>query len=124
MLKAAITGIVAILFAMQFKNSKSEYAVYISFAAGIILIFMVMSRFMIIKNSLEELQQYIDINPDYIVIMIKIAGISYISDITSTMCEDAGFRTIASQIEMIGRMSILTISIPVLLALFETITGM
>ncbi|MBQ5734685.1 MAG: SpoIIIAC/SpoIIIAD family protein [Lachnospiraceae bacterium] len=124
MLKAAITGIVAILFAMQFKNSKSEYAVYISFAAGIILIFMVISRFMIIKNSLEELQQYIDINPDYIVIMIKIAGISYISDITSTMCEDAGFRTIASQIEMIGRMSILTISIPVLLALFETITGM
>ena len=123
MLKAAITGIVAILFAMQFKNSKSEYAVYISFAAGIILIFMVISRFMIIKNSLEELQQYIDINPDYIVIMIKIAGISYISDITSTMCEDAGFRTIASQIEMIGRMSILTISIPVLLALFETITG-
>ena len=124
MLKAAITGIVAILFAMQFKNSKSEYAVYISFAAGIILIFMVISRFMIIKNSLEELQQYIDINPDYIVIMIKIAGISYISDITSTLCEDAGFRTIASQIEMIGRMSILTISIPVLLALFETITGM
>lgn len=124
MLKAAITGIVAILFAMQFKNSKSEYAVYISFAVGIILIFMVISRFMIIKNSLEELQQYIDINPDYIVIMIKIAGISYISDITSTMCEDAGFRTIASQIEMIGRMSILTISIPVLLALFETITGM
>lgn len=124
MLKAAITGIVAILFAMQFKNSKSEYTVYISFAAGIILIFMVISRFMIIKNSLEELQQYIDINPDYIVIMIKIAGISYISDITSTMCEDAGFRTIASQIEMIGRMSILTISIPVLLALFETITGM
>lgn len=124
MLKAAITGIVAILFAMQFKNSKSEYAVYISFAAGIILIFMVISRFMIIKNSLVELQQYIDINPDYIVIMIKIAGISYISDITSTMCEDAGFRTIASQIEMIGRMSILTISIPVLLALFETITGM
>lgn len=124
MLKAAITGIVAILFAMQFKNSKSEYAVYISFAAGIILIFMVISRFMIVKNSLEELQQYIDINPDYIVIMIKIAGISYISDITSTMCEDAGFRTIASQIEMIGRMSILTISIPVLLALFETITGM
>ena len=124
MLKAAITGIVAILFAMQFKNSKSEYAVYISFAAGIILIFMVISRFMIIKNSLEELQQYIDINPDYIVIMIKIAGISYISDITSTMCEDAGFRTIASQIEMIGRMSILTISLPVLLALFETITGM
>ena len=124
MLKAAITGIVAILFAMQFKNSKSEYAVYISFAAGIILIFMVISRFMIIKNSLEELQQYIDINPDYIVIMIKIAGVSYISDITSTMCEDAGFRTIASQIEMIGRMSILTISIPVLLELFETITGM
>lgn len=124
MLKAAITGIVAILFAMQFKNSKSEYAVYISFAAGIILIFMVISRFIIIKNSLEKFQQYININPDYIVIMIKIAGISYISDITSTMCEDAGFRTIASQIEMIGRMSILTISIPVLLALFETITGM
>lgn len=124
MLKAAITGIVAILFAMQFKNSKSEYATYISFAAGLILIFMVLAGFAKIKNGISELNKYININPDYIAIMIKIAGISYIADITSAMCEDAGFRTIGSQIQMVGRISILTVSIPVLLTLFETITGM
>lgn len=124
MLKACLIAITAIIFALQFKTPKSEYATYISFMAGLIIIFMVVSKLMQIKEGLSQIEKYIDINADYLLIIIKIIGISYIADIISTMCEEAGFKTISGQIEIMGKLSILTASVPILISLLKTITSM
>ena len=53
--------------------------------------------------------------------LLKIVGITYIADFSSNLCKDAGYGAIAGQIEIFGKLSVLAISTPILMALLETV---
>lgn len=72
-------------------------------------------------SAIEEIQSYIKISSTYLNTLIKIIGITYIAEFTSSICKDAGYAAIASQIEMFGKLSILAVSMPVILALLKTV---
>lgn len=48
-------------------------------------------------------------------------GITYIAEFSSDLCKDAGYQTIAGQIQIFGKLSVLAVSMPVLLALLDVI---
>lgn len=56
--------------------------------------------------------------------LVKMVGITYLSEFASSLCRDGGQQTIATQLEMFGKLSILAVSTPVILALFETIESL
>lgn len=114
-------GLVAVLLATQLKNSKSEYSTYIGIAACLIIFYLSLQRIEIIISGIKKIQSYIKINQVYIEILIKIIGITYIAEFSASLCKDAGHAAIAGQIELVGKLSILAISMPILLALLETI---
>ena len=53
--------------------------------------------------------------------LMKMFGITYVAEFTSGICKDAGFGALGGQIEIFGKLSILAISTPILLALLETL---
>ena len=63
----------------------------------------------------------IHMNRVYLTILLKIAGITYIAEFASGICRDAGYGAIGSQIEIFGKLSILAVSMPIVLALLETL---
>jgi len=119
--KVAIIGIAAALIALQFKRFKAEYSSYISLAAGIIIFGFAVSKLEVIIDGISTLSSYISINKDYIGVLVKVIGISYICEFASNLCKDAGYSSIASQIEMVGKLSILVMSMPILMSLLETV---
>lgn len=121
MLKIAAIGIVAVLLAIQFKSGKSEYGTYISLAACIIIFSLGIFKLEMIIDTIKKIQSYIVIKQTYIVILIKIIGITYIAEFASNLCKDAGHGAIANQIELVGKLTILSMSMPILMALLETI---
>lgn len=121
MVKAAIIGIVAVMIAIQFKGGKSEYGLYIGAAACIIITAIGLTRLEIILDTINRIQGYLSINKTYFSILFRIIGITYISEFASSLCKDAGHTAIAGQIELVGKLSILTVSMPILLALLDTI---
>lgn len=50
-------------------------------------------------------------------------GIAYVGQFSAGICKDAGYSAIAGQIEIFSKLSILVLSMPVLMALMETILG-
>ena len=48
-------------------------------------------------------------------------GISYVAEFSSGICRDAGYGAIGKQIEIFGKLSILAVSMPIVLALLETL---
>ena len=123
MVQAAILGLAAVLLAIQFKGQKSEYGIYIALAASILIFGMGIGKIEIILAALKEIQGYIQIKEAYISLLIKIVGITYVAEFASELCKDAGYGAIAGQIEVVGKLTILTISMPVLMALLRTING-
>jgi stage III sporulation protein AD len=60
-------------------------------------------------------------NTIYITTLIKIIGITYVAEFASGICKDAGYSAIAGQIEVFAKIAVMALSMPVLIALLETI---
>ena len=48
-------------------------------------------------------------------------GAAYVAQFSSGLCKDAGYSAVASQIEVFTKLYMMVLSMPVLLALMETI---
>ncbi len=121
MLQAAVIGITGVLLALQIKHTKPEYAVYLSVATGVFLLLLAAQRLEIVVESVRLIQNSISIQSSYIQVLLKIIGITYISEFASDICRDAGYSTIAGQIGIFAKLSILAISMPIVTALLDTI---
>lgn len=121
MVQIALVGMTVVLLAIIFKNNKSEYAIYVSLAGCLLIFFMGVGKLEIIINTIKKIQTYINLNESYIVILIKIIGITYIAEFAANICKDFGHTAIANQIELVGKLTILATGMPILLALLDTI---
>jgi len=121
MIQIAALGIVAMLLATLFKKGKEEYSLYISLAACFLILLWGISKLQVILDAINKLQGYINLNKSYIGILIKIIGITYITEISSSLCKDSGYQAISDQIEIVGKLTILAISMPIILSILETI---
>lgn len=120
-IQIGILGVIGAIFAIQFKNGKSEYGIYISIAISLIIFFSIVSKLNVIISAVKEISSYMDLNPSYIGTLIKMLGITYVAEFASGICKDAGYQTIAVQVEIFSKLAILVLSMPVLIALLETI---
>lgn len=117
----AITGIVAVLLAVSLKGMKGEYGTYLVMAAGFLIFFYGMGKLTTILDTMKEIQTYIKINSIYLSTLVKMIGITYIAEFAAGICKDAGYGAVGTQIEIFGKLSVLAVSMPILLALIETL---
>lgn len=120
-IQAGAIGIIGTIAAVQLKSGKSEYAVYAVMAVSIVLFSFIIDRLETLSGMLEKLNSYIQVDAGYFSTMMKMIGITYIAQFASDICRDAGYQTVAGQIEIFGKLTILVLGMPVLLALLETI---
>ncbi len=118
---AAAVGIAAVLLASQLKGMKGEYGFFLSAAAGLFIFFYGIQKLEAILKVVKEVQQAIRLNNVYFVTLMKMVGITYIGEFASGICRDNGCSFLGSQIEIFGKLSILAVSAPVVLALLNTL---
>ncbi len=115
-------SIIAVILAALIKQHRPEIALQLSIVTGLIIFLVIIVK---LASALEELQRFvgrIDIDTSYISTIFKIVGIAYIAEFGAQVCKDAGESSIASKIELAGKIIILMLAIPILMALMELIT--
>ena len=121
MVRVAFLGIVGILMALQLKAQKPDYSVYLCLGVSLLIFSCVVEKLSVIVDGIQMIQDSLPLKAGYIQILMKIIGITYIAEFASDLCKDAGYQTIAGQIQIFGKLSVLAVSIPVLNALLDTI---
>ena len=121
MVQIGMIGVLGALLAIQFKGGKTEYGIYMSVAVSIVLFLCIVDRLEIFVRTIDEISRYISVDTGYLSTMLKMIGITYISEFSSSICKDTGYQTIAVQIEVFSKLTILAMGLPILLALLETI---
>ena len=117
--KAAAAGVCAALIALQFKGGKTEYGIYVSIAAGLLLAAGILGKLDTVLATVREIGSFLQIEGSYLGVLLKMLGITYVAEFASNICKDSGYQTIASQI--FGKLSVLALGMPVLLTLLRTI---
>lgn len=121
MLAIGIAGMAAVLLAVQFKTIKPEYGIMISVAGCIFIFACSLSRISDIITIVDRLSSLTSISREYIKILLKITGITFISEISSDISKDCGYMAVANQIQIFGKLSVLVISLPVFVELISSV---
>ena len=119
--KVALIGVCAVLLALGIKPFRGEYALFLSLGAGVLIFVYILGQMSSIIDVIQNIRSMVSINGAYVQILLKVIGVAYICEFAAALCKDAGFSSVASQIEMAGKLTILVMSMPVLLSLLETI---
>ena len=120
-LKIALIGIGGAILAVVVRQFQKEYSVFVLLAVCVFLVFYLTSNVSLIIDFAQNLGEKIHISGTYIRILFKLLAIAYICQIASNICQDLGYQSVSFQIELIGKLSILTLSIPIINSLLETI---
>ena len=114
-------GVVGTLLALQFKSGRSEYGTYLGIAVSLLLLFGMSGKLGVITETLDVIGSFAKVDDTYMKAILKMLGVTYVAEFASGICKDAGYQTIASQIESFAKLTILALSMPVLEALLFTI---
>ena len=115
-------GIVAAVIIIVLKAQKPEIAVQISIITGIVIFLLVAAKLSAIMDMLQSFSEKAHINPVYFTTVLKILGIAYIAEFGAEVCKDAGEASIASKIELAGKVIIVVLAVPIITSLLELIT--
>lgn len=114
-------GIVATIAIVILKNVKSEFALYISLITGVIIFTMILGELSYVIETLNTLARRVNIEFAYFSTILRIIGMAYIVEFGAQLSRDAGEEGIAMKIELGGKVMIMVLAIPILLALMELI---
>lgn len=121
--KIVMLGMTGMLLGLLLKGTKPEYSVYLSLAVGICIFSYMTGKLSYLFSSVLKIQEYLPLDMKYLTTLIKMIGVTYIGQFSAGICKDAGYSSIAGQIEIFTKLYIMALSIPVLLALMEAIHG-
>ncbi len=113
--------IFSVLVALFFRSIKPEYGIYMGFAVGLLLLGYVLDVFSNVYGIIGEIKTYLGETYEYLVLLIRLVAITYVCDVSGSLCRDAGYGTMASQIEVLGKLTVLLSGMPVLLSVLDTI---
>lgn len=119
--KVVSLAFVALFIMMFFKNSKSEMAPILAITASAMILLMMIEPLREIITFLETVADKANIDTVYIGIVLKILAIAYIASFSSSLCKDANADSLAAQIDFSGKILILVLAIPILMAVLNSI---
>jgi stage III sporulation protein AD len=111
--------VAAALLAMVVRGSRPEIASLIAMAAGVLVFFLAVSRLQAVVAVMEQLVEKAGLAQDYIKVLLKVVGVAYVSEFAAQTCRDAGEDSLAAKVEMGGKVLVLAMASPVIVALVE-----
>lgn len=117
--RVTLLGILCVLLATQMKALKQEYATYLAVGLGVTLLVIILRRMNQLSGKILELEEIFGENNYFLGTLMKLTIITYICEFGAGICKDAGYSSLAGQVEMFGKLAILSTGIPILYAVIE-----
>lgn len=122
MLQVALAGMLTALIALQIREMKPEYSIYLGLAGSLILTFLMLGKLKWMVETLQEFFSYIQLDSIYLGMILKLVGISYLADFAAGICQEAGQPTLGKQIELFAKLTLFGISLPIVQSVFQTLS--
>ena len=121
-----IAGIVLteLLVYSLLRQYKPELAVFSGLAAAAVLIFIIGDELRVALGFFDGLFSSGGASSLYISVLIKVLGITVITQVLSDMCRDGGDSAAATRLEFAGRVIITAVSLPVLKGFVTYVAGL
>jgi len=118
-MRIVMVGIIAAVLAVLLREEKPEIAMVVSIVTGLVIFVFVITKLNSVMTILKYFASKANIDVLYFSTILKVIAIAYITEFGAQICRDAGEGSIASKVELAGKVLIMVIAIPILAALMD-----
>ncbi len=115
-------GFLTLIITIILKEYKKEYAIYAVLIGGALIILYSIDTVKSIIDFIKEISNNSNYNNLFITLLLKITGISILTEYAVSICKDVGENSIANKIDFGGKILVISLSIPVISTTLETLT--
>lgn len=120
-IKVVVIGIATVLLAMELKTHKPVLALLLGMTGAVLITVLSLDNLLPIFTQIQAVLDYLGEGSSYFTILIKALGVTYLCQFSAGICKDAGFGSLAEQIQVFGKLYIMLSGMPILMAFIETI---
>ena len=120
-IQVAFFAFTALFVFLLLKDNKSEMGFLVILAAGIVIFLYMIGQLAEVIEFIKDIANKANIDTVYIGIVLKILAIAYITSFCSEICKDSGAGSIGSKVEFAGKIMILGLAVPILMAVLNSI---
>lgn len=117
-------GLIATILALIIKEQKPIFAFLLSVFTGAMIFLFLIGKISEVIRVLQELAEQSGIDMVFLQTIMKIIGIAYIAEFGAQIVRDTGQESIASKIELAGKILILFMAIPIIRVIIETVMNL
>lgn len=114
-------ALLAVVLLSVLRRSRPELAVLLSMVVGIIIFLRLVGRLRELVGVFEFLAAKAQINMLYLETVFRVMGVAYLTGFGAQICRDAGEGTLALKLELAGKIIILFLAVPVMVAIMEMV---
>ena len=123
MLKIFLIAFVALAAIVLLKQIKPEFALLLKFAVLLLLGFLVFSEVSDAASEIFSFGERVSIDSEMLKILLKALGLCLVAQIASDVCKDCGESALSTSVELVGKLSIVLMALPVAAQLIEISLG-
>lgn len=113
----AVVVVIAAFLAVLLRQQRPEYAMAVGLVAGVAVLALILTKAMPVFSTLRELLSASSLPGEYGSILFKALGLCLLTQLSADACRDAGETALASKAELVGKVALLLLALP----LFEKV---
>lgn len=121
MIQLVLVSMVAALLYIILKDIQPSFAFLLLLLTSTLIILVVIKQIQIILQLLQAIGERASIDATYIQTILKIIGIAYVTELGANITKDAGLASVASKLELAGKIFIILLAIPIITAVIDVV---
>lgn len=114
-------GLITTFIILVIKEQQPIFAFLLAVFVGMVIFLSLVSKLSEVIEILQNLAQQAHVNQMFLKTVLKIIGVAYIAEFGAQVTRDAGQESLASKIELAGKVIIMTMAIPIITVMIESI---
>ena len=117
-------AIIGVITVSLLKTAKPEFAVFATIATGVVMVVTMLSALQSVILAFDDIVKKSGIDDSIFTAVLKIIGIGYLTEYSSSVATDAGCASIAQKLGFGGKIVIFLMSISIVTALIDVVSAL
>lgn len=117
---ALVTTCICVLL----KQWNPEISMMAALLCGILIFGIILVNLTPVLDTIGQLVAGVEFDSGYLSVVLKSLGICYVTQLAADTCRDSGYSSIASKVELAGKVSVIVIAMPLFTNLVQLSVGL
>lgn len=115
-------AIIGVIVVFVLRTAKPEFAVFVTIATGVIMLVTMLSSLTQVILAFDDIVAKSGVDEEVFSSVLKIIGIGYLTEYSSSIANDAGCASIAEKLQLGGKIVIFLTSISIVTSLVNVVS--